>query len=95
MRTMTATEASRGFSDLLDAVERGESVTVTRNGKPVAVFTPARRSTGRDLDAALGPSRLTDEDAEEMLQILEETRALLIPYGGDPWGDDSSSTQAA
>lgn len=94
MRTITATEASRGFSDLLDAVERGETVTITRNGTPVAIFGPPRRRTGRDLDAALGPSRLTEEDAEEMRRIIEETDALLIPYEGDPWGDDSSSTPA-
>src|SRR5581483_5961261 len=29
MRVMTATEASRKFSDLLDAIERGETVTIT------------------------------------------------------------------
>ncbi len=36
MRTMTATEASQRFSDLLDAIERGESVVVTRGNRPVA-----------------------------------------------------------
>jgi len=91
---MTATDASRGFSDLLDAVERGETVKITRGGEAVAEIAPARRKTGRDLDAALGPSRLTEKDAEEMLRIIEETDALLIPYEGDPWGDDSSSTPA-
>jgi antitoxin (DNA-binding transcriptional repressor) of toxin-antitoxin stability system len=30
MRTMTATEASRNFAELLDAIERGETVTITR-----------------------------------------------------------------
>lgn len=30
MRTMTATEASRNFSDLLDAIELEEAVTITR-----------------------------------------------------------------
>ncbi|MDT5040962.1 MAG: hypothetical protein QOE51_1947, partial [Actinoplanes sp.] len=30
MKTMTATEASRNFSDLLDLVERGETVRITR-----------------------------------------------------------------
>jgi antitoxin (DNA-binding transcriptional repressor) of toxin-antitoxin stability system len=36
MRTVTATRASRGFSDLLDAVEHGETVQVTRAGHVVA-----------------------------------------------------------
>ena len=33
---MTATEASRNFSDLLDAIERGETVTITRGHHAVA-----------------------------------------------------------
>ncbi|MFN8031348.1 MAG: type II toxin-antitoxin system prevent-host-death family antitoxin, partial [Dermatophilaceae bacterium] len=43
MRTITATEAARRFSDLLDAIEAGESVTVTRGNKPIAELRPARR----------------------------------------------------
>lgn len=38
---MTATEASRHFSDLLDAVERGETVTIVRGNRPVAEIGPA------------------------------------------------------
>src|ERR1044071_7390874 len=53
MRTISATEASRKFSDLLDAIERGETVTVTRGNRPVAEIRPAHRRTGRDLRAAL------------------------------------------
>jgi antitoxin (DNA-binding transcriptional repressor) of toxin-antitoxin stability system len=91
---MTATEASRGFSDLLDAVERGETVQVTRGGRVIAEIRPVVRRTGRDLRLALearearGEPGLTEEDAAEMLRVIEETRALLRPYGGDPWRDD-------
>lgn len=87
---MTATEASRGFSDLLDAVERGETATVTRGGAVIAEVRPARRRTGRDLRLALeaSGSGLTEEDAEDMLRVLDETHALLRPYEGDPWADD-------
>jgi len=46
---MTATEASRHFSDLLDAVERGETITIVRGSHPVAEIGPARRRTGADL----------------------------------------------
>src|SRR5262249_9696297 len=52
-RTFTATEASRHFSALLDAVERGETVTIMRGSHPVAEIGPARRRTGADLKAAL------------------------------------------
>jgi antitoxin (DNA-binding transcriptional repressor) of toxin-antitoxin stability system len=51
---MTATEASSNFSDLLDAIERGESVTITRGHHAVAEIRPVRRRTGADLRVALG-----------------------------------------
>lgn len=42
MKTVTATEASRGFSRLLDGVARGERVTITRAGRPVATVVPPK-----------------------------------------------------
>ena len=41
MMRMTATEASRSFSELLNRVQAGEEIEVTRNGAPVAVIAPA------------------------------------------------------
>lgn len=58
---MTATEASRRFSDLLDAIERGEIITITRGNHPVAEIRPARRRTGADLRAALADIPEPDE----------------------------------
>ena len=52
MKSMTAAEASRHFSDLLDAVERGETITIVRGSHPVAEIGPAHRRTGADLRAA-------------------------------------------
>jgi len=44
MVQMTATDASRNFSDLLGRVSAGESVEIIRNGAPVArVVPPAQR----------------------------------------------------
>jgi prevent-host-death family protein len=42
MARMTATEAARSFSDLLNRVASGEEVEVTRNGAPVAVIAPPK-----------------------------------------------------
>jgi prevent-host-death family protein len=82
MRTMSATEASRKFSDLLDAIERGETVTVTRGNRPVAEIRPARRRTGRDLRAALTETSPPDDqfesDVADALTCLKEDRT-------DPW----------
>jgi len=84
MRTMTATEASRNFSDLLDAIENGETVTITRGSHPVAEIGPARRRTGSDLRAALAgipaPDDRFAEDIAAAVTLLESER-------GDPWAD--------
>jgi antitoxin (DNA-binding transcriptional repressor) of toxin-antitoxin stability system len=53
MRTITFTEALRNFPDLLDAIERGETVTITRTHHVVAEMRRVRRRTGADLRAAL------------------------------------------
>jgi prevent-host-death family protein len=36
MRTVAAFDAKNTFGSLLDMVERGEEITITRHGKPVA-----------------------------------------------------------
>ncbi len=66
MRTMTATEASRNFSDLLDLVGSGETVRITRGSELVAEIGPARRRTGASLEDALHAASLPplDDDFE-------------------------------
>ncbi|MBS2966901.1 type II toxin-antitoxin system prevent-host-death family antitoxin [Actinocrinis puniceicyclus] len=84
MRTMTATEASRKFSDLLDAIERGETITITRGNHPVAEIGPAHRRTGADLRAALAGIPAPDDkfalDISSALELLDHEEA-------DPWAD--------
>ena len=41
MREIQATEAKARLAELLRLVERGESVAITRHGKPVAHLVPA------------------------------------------------------
>jgi prevent-host-death family protein len=53
MKTVTATEASRAFAALLDEVERGETVVVTRGGKRVATIGPASASNGAAVQSLL------------------------------------------
>ncbi len=48
MRRLTATEAARRFSDLLDQVEReGETFVIERRGRAVASIAPAAAVSGR------------------------------------------------
>jgi prevent-host-death family protein len=39
---MTATDAARSFSEVLNRVAAGEEIEVTRSGAPVAVIAPPR-----------------------------------------------------
>jgi prevent-host-death family protein len=40
MREMTVREANQNFSKVIAEAERGETIIVTKNGKPVAKITP-------------------------------------------------------
>jgi prevent-host-death family protein len=40
MRTINVKDAKAGFSSLVDEAIKGEFVTITRHGKPVAVLVP-------------------------------------------------------
>jgi prevent-host-death family protein len=42
LKTYTASEARKHFAKLLDAVEQGEEVVITKHGVPVAQLTRAR-----------------------------------------------------
>ncbi|MFY1705418.1 MULTISPECIES: type II toxin-antitoxin system Phd/YefM family antitoxin [Micromonospora] len=84
MRTISATEASRRFSDLLDAIERGESVTVTRGNRPIAEIHPAHRRTGRDLRAALADLPAPDDHFEA---DLTDALRYVTTERTDPWAD--------
>jgi prevent-host-death family protein len=82
---ISATEASKSFADLLDAVEhRGESFTVVRRGRIVATISPARRGTGADLKRILRehpPDRDWSRDQRELRAFVGNVPA------SDPWND--------
>jgi prevent-host-death family protein len=84
MKTMTATEASRHFSDLLDAVERGERVTILRGSHPIAEIGPARRRTGSDLRAALEGTLPPDE---AFATNISAALAMVTSEVADPWAE--------
>jgi prevent-host-death family protein len=50
MAEISATDASKRFADMLDAVEhRGETFTVVRRGRAIATIAPAHRTTAGEL----------------------------------------------
>lgn len=82
---MSATSASRGFSDLLDAVERGDSVTIIRGGHAIAELRPVHRRTVGDLRARLADAPALDPGFEA---DLDSATAFLTQREEDAWADD-------
>ena len=64
VRKVGAFEAKTKFSELLDRVERGEEIIITRHGKPVARMKPVQGTTREEREA----------QAEEALKRLKELR---------------------
>lgn len=71
---VSATDAARKFSDLLDAVEhRGEHFTIVRRGRVVAQLDPARSGKGTEVKAFLHGHRRDPAFARD----VASARALL------------------
>jgi prevent-host-death family protein len=50
MRSVGAYEAKTHLPRLLDEVEKGERITITKHGRPVAVLIPPGRAGAPDAD---------------------------------------------
>jgi antitoxin (DNA-binding transcriptional repressor) of toxin-antitoxin stability system len=70
VRRLTATEAARRFSDLLDQVEHaGETFLVERHGRVIASVSPAAAATGRVLKDALRARPVDDAWPDELAAL--------------------------
>jgi prevent-host-death family protein len=67
MRTITATEASRSFAELLDNVEGGETVIITRAGRRIATVGPAITGNGREVRALIASRPDDDQFAADVM----------------------------
>jgi prevent-host-death family protein len=79
MRHVQSSEAKAKFSELLDLVERGETIVVTRHGKPVARITPNDPDRRKRVEAAVAGLRRLGKEAgkvsvEELLSWRDEGR---------------------
>lgn len=70
MKTVGAHEAKTHLSSLLDEVERGETITITRHGKPVAQLVPSPPSA--------------EERVNRNREVLEELRRIREKYNTPP-----------
>jgi antitoxin (DNA-binding transcriptional repressor) of toxin-antitoxin stability system len=96
-KTMTATEVARNFSAVLDSVEAGDEIEITRGKKVVATLKrEATKKNGAALIAMIeqrhakyGP--MDDETYDAFQQVLAERHAPHNLVGGeldrDPWAE--------
>lgn len=53
MRSISAREANQSFSRVLGEAENGNSIVITRRGKPVAILMPYRAELSQDREQAI------------------------------------------
>jgi prevent-host-death family protein len=88
MREMSASEASRNFSALLDCAEHGETIVVTRSGQRVALITPAPRTNGGALRDVLNRWKAADGlDQQFAAHIASARDASSGELDTDAWRD--------
>lgn len=73
MKQVTAGDANRRFSEILSAVETGEEVTITKDGRPVAILSPYHP-----------PARTVERQAaiDRVIAVMDETVVLNGEFRG-------------
>lgn len=70
MRSAGIFEAKQNFSQLIDAVEAGEEVRITRHGKEIVRMLPVKRAP------------ISEEQITRELEALRELRSRVKPGPG-------------
>lgn len=81
---MTATDAARSFSEVLNRVAAGEEIEVTRAGAPVAAIVPvkSRLVSAARLRELIATAPVPDDDFAD--ELREMRRAIGAPAGSWP-----------
>ena len=92
-KTVTATEATRDFSELLNRIKfSGESFIIKRGGKPVASMGPVRKKKAlrplKDLREILNALPRMGDDPEAFEKDLLRIREARPSLPDDVYGDN-------
>ena len=88
MREMSASDASRKFSAVLDDAEHGETVVVTRGGRRVALIVPVARANGGVLlDVFRRWHGRVGMDEAFATHVAAAHEAASAASDADPWRD--------
>lgn len=76
MISVTATQAARNFANILDQVERGETIVITRDGIPVGRLAPERLTSAERLKAALRDNPVDEGFADDLEAARGDLREM-------------------
>ena len=80
MKQVGVYNAKTHFTQLLDEVERGETIEITRHGKPVARLTPLherrRRTPAEAVEALLAFREEHSLDGLTVRELIDEGRRI-------------------
>lgn len=86
MTDISATDAARRFSDLLNRARyRGESFTIVRGGEAVARLSPPDRPEGPTLTSLSNALRAAPAPDDAFADDLEEIQRAQPGPGAGPW----------
>ena len=81
MRQVQASQAKAHLTQLLDEVERGETILITRHGRPIARIVPEAAGRRDELDRAIADleelgKQTGEATVEEILRLIREGRKV-------------------
>ena len=85
MKELSATEAARSFSAVLDGAEQGETVVITRGGRQVAMIVPAPRANGAAVKEYIWRWQDHDVFDDGFEANVAAARQATTDMDGDPW----------
>lgn len=83
MKTATVRELRNHYAGLLEWIEAGEEIRITRRGKPIARLVPESNARGEKALWKESPALLRDRSKEK--KISAETAASLLHESAGRW----------
>jgi prevent-host-death family protein len=82
MIEMRASDAKTHLSEVLDQVERGETVVITRHGRRIARLVPEAGQRQREIDAAIEDMKQLSKERAERFGTMTVDEILSLRHEG-------------
>lgn len=82
MREIPASEAKTRLARLLDEVERGETVAITRHGRRIARIVPEKQRRREEIEAAIADMKALAKENREKYGVMTIEEILALRHEG-------------